>query len=265
MIDEGLQQRNRVPILLEPIPAYPAADKAQNMAGEIPNLDPWEDQEASVVRHPLQALEALLPIPADELVSRLRGPRRRTEQEATQRAASPVPYQILLVLTHATAMTEVVVLVEQAAEEIEIRASRLNNSHMQWSQISQRDLDRVGLMSHSWSFAVAKFIVRWPPRSGERDQSTTVQLAQESPASHLLRMTTGGAPAPEFAQLFRETCTPPAGVLGQKSSDEFEVGDPNRPALDDPVRFHPREDTGLRLPSPGKFSSSLLARRPVYP
>ena len=68
------------------------------MAGQVRHPNPGQNQETRVVGQQAQMALTLLGIPANPLVPRRGLPSRRAEQQAGQRAALPVPRQVLQVL-----------------------------------------------------------------------------------------------------------------------------------------------------------------------
>jgi len=81
LLDEGLQQYGRVPILSLKILRYLASGFGEDMAGQILDPNPGENEKSAVVENPLQSPLPLLPIPADPKVPRFQHKGRRPEAD----------------------------------------------------------------------------------------------------------------------------------------------------------------------------------------
>ena len=65
-LDEGLQEMNRMPVLILPVRAQAPGNPAQDMAGQMRHSHPGQDEETGVVGQSWQMASARLRGPANE-------------------------------------------------------------------------------------------------------------------------------------------------------------------------------------------------------
>jgi hypothetical protein len=82
-LHEGFQQVKVVVVALLPVGIDPPDNLPQNSAGQLPNLNPGQDQKTAVVGEERQALRALLNRPANPLVAASALPGRRAKEQAS--------------------------------------------------------------------------------------------------------------------------------------------------------------------------------------
>ena len=112
-LPKGFPQINGIAIFALPIPAQPLGDAAQNMASQVRHCYPRGHQEPRVISDPRQPLGPGGGIPADIPVPVGTLPGRRAKERGSQEPTLVVADQVLQVLPHGTAVTQVVVLAEQ--------------------------------------------------------------------------------------------------------------------------------------------------------
>ena len=91
-----------------PVPGDAARHLPQDPTAQIRHLDPGQDEKTRVVGHQLQMALPLSARPTDELVARLTLPSRRCEHQASQGTALSVAHDIVQVLSHRAAKTQIV-------------------------------------------------------------------------------------------------------------------------------------------------------------
>jgi hypothetical protein len=79
-LDEGLQEMNRMPVLILPVRAQAPGNPAQDMAGQMRHSHPGQDEETGVVGQSRQMASARLRGPANEGVAGLALPGGRAKQ-----------------------------------------------------------------------------------------------------------------------------------------------------------------------------------------
>lgn len=88
LFDEGFEQDRAVAVLKLPVVGDAVCRSSQNGRGQIPALDPRQDQEAGIVDHQVEPLLALRGRPADEAVARLGFPGGGAEAEQREEVAA---------------------------------------------------------------------------------------------------------------------------------------------------------------------------------
>ena len=78
---EGFEQNRAVAVALLPVLAQPSDCRPKDAGGEVVGSNPGEDQETCVVDDPVEAEQALVLGPADELVAWRHGPRRGSKAQ----------------------------------------------------------------------------------------------------------------------------------------------------------------------------------------
>jgi hypothetical protein len=81
----------------------------QQMARQMPNLDPRGDQKTHIVKDFVQIRFPLAPVPANELVARGNFPRRRTEEKTPHHSLLTVHGKVTDRLTHSGAEAQVMI------------------------------------------------------------------------------------------------------------------------------------------------------------
>ena len=84
LLHKGFQQNRSVAVAILPILRQLFDHTGENTRGQVRTANPGENQEASVVNHPMQVVLSLLSRPTDESVSRARCPRHGTETQNRQ-------------------------------------------------------------------------------------------------------------------------------------------------------------------------------------
>ncbi len=95
-------------VLLLPVSQDAPTDLPQDMAGQVGNPHPGQDQKPGVVGEIGQMIEAGLFVPANEPITGLTTPSGGAEQQAGKGATQPVIHQILHVLAHRAIKAQVV-------------------------------------------------------------------------------------------------------------------------------------------------------------
>lgn len=99
-LDEGLQQKDGMPVLAHPVAAYSFCDSRQNVTCQVRDRDPGQDEKPAVVGYQMHVCFALLCVPADERIPRPRFPCCRAEHEAGQGVLMFVEHEVVHVLSH---------------------------------------------------------------------------------------------------------------------------------------------------------------------
>jgi hypothetical protein len=190
-LHECLQQINGVAVLALPICADPPQDQAQDMAGQARRVQPGYDKESGVVGDHLQPGGPRRGIPSDMLVAVRTLPGGRAKEQAGHRAAGSFPRQILEVLPHRAAVTQIVELMEQG-----FKKPAVDGGHR--ADFPQVQREEVG----QWSFEefltdgriqrrhllVPHSIGRRPATGWLPDQASLLQLEQERSGRHVLEL-----------------------------------------------------------------------------
>jgi hypothetical protein len=116
-LDKGFQQIDGMAVFALPIAAQPPGDAAQQVAGQRGHSYPGQDQETRIVGDQMQAWATRSGVPADILIPVGTLPSRRAKEHASQGPSLAVAHQILKVFPHRTAVTQIVVPVQQVFKE----------------------------------------------------------------------------------------------------------------------------------------------------
>ena len=108
-VHECFQDKEGLPVLRFPVDGNSLTDAPQNLAGQVGNTNPVEDQKAGVVGHTAQPLRSLFYAPSDPLIPGRALPSRRPEDHASQGPLLGTANPILQVLTHPAAIAQVMV------------------------------------------------------------------------------------------------------------------------------------------------------------
>src|ERR1035437_308555 len=156
-LHEGFQQVNGVVVALLPVGSDALGNSPQNMAGQMLNADPGQDQKTAVVGDELQTRSPLLSRPTDPLVSASALPGGRAKEQAGQFDPGATLNQIAEVLAKGTAITEIMMLDQIPPEQLIVRL--LGADHLDLQGLERRQIanDRFGndgikrLETHLWS------------------------------------------------------------------------------------------------------------------
>ena len=142
-------------------------------------------------------------------------PGRRAKEQAGHGAAAAFARQILQVLPHGAAVAQIVELMQEGFEEPSIgRELRADFPQLQRSQVGQWRLD--GLLTQApiqcGHLLVPHSIGRGPAPDWQPDDSSLLQLEQQSSGGHVLELARTTVPVPHAGQFTAEPVTTPAGV-----------------------------------------------------
>lgn len=107
--DERFHQVHRMAVFDLPVNLDSSNNPAQYMGGQMRDTNPGEDKKTGVVRHPQKVPCTGLMAPANELIPRFGFPSGGTEKDAGHIASLTVTHQVLHVLPHRAAETQIVV------------------------------------------------------------------------------------------------------------------------------------------------------------
>ena len=243
-IHEGLQVMDRVTVELLPVGADPAGDAAQDMAGQMRNLDPGQDEEARVICQEMEMLPAHRRRPADEPVARSHVPRSGTPCQAGH---WPLPriHHVLELFAHRLGVAQVMIALDQPVEQRLVgRATHLPD--LQRQKLSQRRRDRALVQQpvRRRPLAMGERIRRRMPFGRQFDMPAPMQRQHQTPADHVAQRPVGLPPIPRFAQPGGELPSAGAGMLRDEPPNRFNLIRGNRTtAIDQNGGTHADEDS----------------------
>ena len=143
-LHEGFQQVKGVVVALVPVGSDAPGNLRKNMAGQMPNADPGQDQKTAVVGDELQARSTLLTRPTDPLVSASALPGGSAKEQAGQFNPGATLNQIAEVLANGTAIAQIMMLGQIPPEQLIVRLLGADHLDLQGLEPRQIANDRFG-------------------------------------------------------------------------------------------------------------------------
>jgi len=193
-IHKGLQKDDGMVINSLPVPGEDSGHSAQQVRGQIGNLHPGKDEEASILGEEMDVSISVSRLPSDELIPAGHLPGCRPPAETGQRAALMEDH-ILKVLPDGLAVTQVMVgLNESLVEGFPMGAS--HHLEIEGTQLLQRNPNGLpgveGKLNRppSVSSAVVLF-------GREFNQASLLQTQEDLAAGHGFKQAISLSPIPE--------------------------------------------------------------------
>src|SRR5664280_725118 len=142
-LHEGFQQVNGVVVALLPVGSDAPGNLRQNMAGQMLNANPGQDQKTAVVGDELQARSTLLGRPTDPLVSASALPGGSAKEQAGQFNPGATLNQITEVLANGTAIAQIMMLGQIPPEQLIVRL--LGADHLDLQGLERRPVSYTHL------------------------------------------------------------------------------------------------------------------------
>src|SRR5580704_224036 len=136
-LHEGLQQIKAMVIASLPVGIDPLGNLRKNMAGQMRNTNPGQDQKATLVGDEGQAASALLSRPTDPLISGSALPGGRSKEQTGQIHSLATADHIAEVLAHGAAIAQVMVLGQIPLEPRMLRLPAANDTDLKRTQRGQ--------------------------------------------------------------------------------------------------------------------------------
>jgi hypothetical protein len=195
-VDEALHQTDRMAILNLPIRRQAATPPRQQMAGQVFDLDPGQDEKAGLTAEQRQPSLTPLAIPADELIPRGALPSRSAKHAPSQHSPVLIPNQILEVFSHRAGIGQVMMLMQQLAKRVTVPYILTNLLDSQRLQLAQLLGD--GLRSNCLSGLGRQAHPVWTtsPSGRQLDEAALLQLQEQTPSRHILEQPRFIAPLP---------------------------------------------------------------------
>lgn len=193
---EALHQTDRMAILNLPIRRQAATPPRQQMAGQVLDLYPGQDEKAGLTAEQRQPSLTPLAIPADELIPRGALPSSSAKHASSQHSPILIPNQILEVFSNRAGIGQVMMLMQQLAKSLPapyILTDFLDSQRLQLAQLLGDGLRRnclsgLGRQAHPvWTTS---------PSGRQLDKAALLQLEEQTPSSHILEQPRSIAPLP---------------------------------------------------------------------
>ena len=120
---KGFQEIKGVVVPGHPVGANPPGDLAQDVAGEMENPDPGQNQKAHVVGQKLEVGFTGSSIPANKIIPGSTLPSCRTKEQTGQKIVFAVKNQVFHVLSHDATPPQVVIPGKQALEQLQLASA----------------------------------------------------------------------------------------------------------------------------------------------
>src|SRR6266705_799935 len=237
------------------------------MTGQMRHPHPGRDQETSIVGDQMKALAAGSGVPADILVPVGTLPSRRAEEHASQRLSVAVAHQILQVLAHWAAVTQIVMpmkqvfkkgaRVDQPAHFGDVQREQCAQLLQHW-RLRNRHLERWhSLVTH----AVGGNLSAW--RQG--NPAPLLQFEQQRPSGHVFELAGRVAPVPERGQMLAQATATPLWMPRQYLANLLQIGGANLPPLNETWFIHQPQTGKRRGRSPAQNETILAPQQPMAP
>ncbi len=187
-------------LILTVIDEYTQECLALNVAGQMRDLDPRQNEETRVVGQCLEIAFTAGPIPAEETIPIRTFACRRTEQRTGKGPPVPVADQITQVFAHRVAMPQVVESPQRPLEQQQIIRTGDHKTCRQGPQLAQVRANRFGGRLHERRAPVAEMVGRRALPRRQLDASASLQLQQKGARRHVLDTALRVAPVPATAQ-----------------------------------------------------------------
>ena len=182
--DERLQQHYLLAIACGKVLGNACCGQRQHFRGEVPHLDPGQQQKPRIVEHPAQMGLATGGIPTDPAVARRHLPGRRSEADGAQHPAIAVD-QITQLRPRQRAVTQVVVPLDQSVPQA--RSTLLpHRLKAQSAQLPDRAFHRYGLGPVIRTAYQPPTIAVASARCRQLDEPGPMQPQQPHPGAHQL-------------------------------------------------------------------------------
>lgn len=116
-VDKGFQQIDGMSILFLPVRADAMGNPGEDMAGQMGNLNPRQDEKTHVVRQIPQVAFPIFFVPRDEGIPRRRLPGSGAKQKTGQGTALGIPNEIFDIFSYGAPVTQVMVLRQQPVKQ----------------------------------------------------------------------------------------------------------------------------------------------------
>lgn len=142
---KGFQEVKRVPVFGLPIGSDAAGDPRENMAGQVWNFDPGQNEIAAVVGDPGQALSAGQREPSDPLVARRDFPGGCAKEHAGQIAARWILNTIGDIFPDRAPVSQVMVTGQESGEGVHLGIASGQRREGEGQVCAQGAFDRQGV------------------------------------------------------------------------------------------------------------------------
>jgi hypothetical protein len=220
------------------------------------HVDPGKQKQSRVVGDIAQAALPGGRVPTDKFVTRAALPGGGPKQGASHRSALALAHQIAQVFPDGTAVTQVMVMMEQRVEERPFVAAR-GRAHLAQGQGQERaqfpnDRSRIGQQSRGQHTLAAHPVVGNLSAGGQSNPASGFQFEQKRARGHVFELSGRVAPVPQLGQRLADPMTAPLRVIGQKGAHLRQFRRADEAALNDARFNHAPQYGAKRNGSPAK-------------
>lgn len=207
---------------LFPIRRYATSVECQQVRSQMRHLNPWQNQESTLIGDQMEIVFAGGYIPPDKSIAGSDVPRGGRPHQTSDRPAMGKGY-ILEVLSDRLGVTQVVVLVNQTVTELFLR-SPADLLEVDGKKCIDGAMDRclINRDSVGW-FAVGQGIGKLAFGRRQLNPPLGFEEQQQAAAHHIFEGAIGLPPIPCPAKLLRDKPPAPAGIGGNDPPDNGDI------------------------------------------
>jgi hypothetical protein len=234
-VDKGLQKEDRMVVYFLPVSGEEPGHAAQDMGGQIRNLNPGQDEEAGILGNKMKVSISVSGWPPDKPIPRGDIPGGSAPTQAGQ-GAPLMEDHVLKVFPHGLTVTQVMVGLDESLVE-RFPMGTAHHLEIEGPQFLQRGPN--GLPG-------VKGDVYRPPSAGSASvldrrqlhQPCLLQAQKEFAAGHGLKHAVSLSPVPETTDLFGNEGPAASLMFFNKGANESNIIVGNRSASDDKETLH---------------------------
>jgi len=230
--NKDLHQVDGMTVVIDPVLSETTHDPAKEMAGQMRDLHPGQDEEAGIVGHEGEVGGSGGWLPADEGIARGGFPCGGPEEEAGQRVTGVILHQVLEMFPNRSGESKVVMVVQVIAHTmvfVGIGSRKMNGQGHQGLERSGEGchVGRKKTLSKRWAEAASTGDTnRW-----QSQEPTLFELVDQAAGGKSLQLPKRGLPAPVSANLLGELMAAPVRMLGHQIAQPGKIRVEEVPAL----------------------------------
>jgi len=197
-VHERFHQVNRVAVFGPPVRAQLAEDHPENVAGQMRDHDPGENEKPGIVGQEAEVALPLLITPADKGVARRELPGGGAEEHTREIAAIRIAHQVFEVLAHRAMKAQVMMLGEVGTKAPVLRGAKFRKQEGEGGECCQGGSNRNGRRDRRQYVAGHRpgHAAHGGADGGQRHEPSLLQLEQQTASRVIFQLPGGGAPIP---------------------------------------------------------------------
>lgn len=231
-LDKAFQQAKAVAVLGLPVAAEPGRGQSQEMGSQMRHPHPGQHQKTHRIGQEMKGAFPAGLAPANELIAWGALPGGRAKDQTRQRPARPIPSQILEIFSDRTAITQVMMLLEQLGQLPSLHRG-LDRRQLHRAHLAQRPLQEwLGPPSQLLGRGrLGRAAAPAALPAGKLEQTPTLQFKEQRPGGHILDLSGAVAPVPLLGEMEREPKAAPVGMGADQLPDSIDLFGPEATTL----------------------------------